>query len=30
MGIDYSDSLEVVFERFVVVWPPELADTEPH
>ncbi|HEY7718200.1 MAG TPA: ASCH domain-containing protein [Pedococcus sp.] len=30
MGIDYSDSLEVVFERFVVVWPPELADPEPH
>ena len=29
MGIDYSDSLEVVFERFVVVWPPELADPEP-
>ena len=26
MGLDYDDSMEAVFERFAVVWPPELAD----
>jgi uncharacterized protein YhfF len=26
IGIDYSDELEICFERFEVVWPPELAD----
>jgi len=26
MGLEYDDSLEVVFERFAVVWPPEHAD----
>ena len=26
IGIEYSDELEVVFERFSRVWPPELAD----
>jgi uncharacterized protein YhfF len=26
LGIEYSDELECVFERFRVVWPPELAD----
>ena len=26
IGIDYSDDLEVCFERFRVVWPPDLAD----
>lgn len=26
MGLTYSEDLEVVFERFVVVWPPEQAD----
>ena len=26
LGIEYSDDLEVCFERFRVVWPPELAD----
>lgn len=26
IGIEFSDDLEVVFERFSVVWPPERAD----
>lgn len=26
IGIEFSDDLEVVFERFRVVWPPDLAD----
>jgi ribonuclease BN (tRNA processing enzyme)/uncharacterized protein YhfF len=26
IGIEFSDELEVVFERFTRVWPPELAD----
>jgi uncharacterized protein YhfF len=26
IGIDFSDELEVVFERFRIVWPPDLAD----
>lgn len=26
MGLDYSEDLEAVFERFVVVWPPQHAD----
>lgn len=25
-GVEWSDDLEVVFERFRVVWPPEVAD----
>lgn len=29
IGIEFTDDLEVCFERFRVVWPPELADTEP-
>lgn len=29
LGIDYDDSLEALFERFRVVWPPEYADPEP-
>jgi uncharacterized protein YhfF len=28
IGIAFSDDLEVVFERFSIVWPPELADVE--
>jgi uncharacterized protein YhfF len=28
IGIGFSDHLEVVFERFSIVWPPELADLE--
>lgn len=27
MGLEYDDSLEVVFERFTVVWPPDHADS---
>jgi uncharacterized protein YhfF len=27
IGVEFSDDLEVCFERFRVVWPPELADT---
>jgi uncharacterized protein YhfF len=27
MGVDYHDQVEVVFERFRVVWPPEHADS---
>jgi hypothetical protein len=26
MGLDFSETMEAVFERFVVVWPPEHAD----
>jgi uncharacterized protein YhfF len=26
IGVDFHDQIEVVFERFRVVWPPELAD----
>lgn len=26
LGLEFTDQLEVVFERFAVVWPPELAD----
>lgn len=26
VGITFTDQLEVVFERFSIVWPPELAD----
>jgi uncharacterized Ntn-hydrolase superfamily protein/uncharacterized protein YhfF len=26
LGVEFSDDIEVVFERFAVVWPPELAD----
>jgi uncharacterized protein YhfF len=26
IGIAFSDDLEVVFERFTIVWPPDLAD----
>lgn len=26
LGITFSDDLEVCFERFSVVWPPELSD----
>lgn len=26
LGLEFSDDVEVVFERFDVVWPPELAD----
>jgi uncharacterized protein YhfF len=26
MGLDFHDQIEIVFERFRVVWPPELAD----
>ena len=26
IGIEFSDDLEVCFERFRVVWPPDLAD----
>jgi uncharacterized protein YhfF len=26
IGIEFSDDLEVVFERFGIVWPPDLAD----
>lgn len=26
LGLDYSDDIELVFERFRVVWPPEHAD----
>jgi uncharacterized protein YhfF len=26
IGIEFSDELEVCFERFSCVWPPELAD----
>ncbi|WP_392545393.1 ASCH domain-containing protein [Oryzobacter sp. 24SJ04S-52] len=29
VGIEFSDDLEVCFERFSVVWPPELADAPP-
>ena len=25
-GIEFSDDLEVCFERFALVWPPELSD----
>jgi uncharacterized protein YhfF len=25
-GWEYHDDLEIVFERFVVVWPPECSD----
>ena len=28
IGIGFSDRLEVVFERFSIVWPSELADLE--
>ena len=28
MGLEYDDTMEAVFERFTVVWPPEHADTE--
>jgi uncharacterized protein YhfF len=28
LGIAYSDDLEAVFERFTVVWPPDLADDD--
>ena len=27
MGLEYSQDLEAVFERFVIVWPPEHTDT---
>lgn len=30
LGIPYSDDIPVVFEEFVVVWPPNLADRESH
>lgn len=30
IGMELSDELEVVFERFSIVWPPELADGEAH
>lgn len=26
LGLDYSDEIELCFERFRVVWPPEVAD----
>ncbi len=26
LGLDFSDEVELVFERFRIVWPPELAD----
>jgi uncharacterized protein YhfF len=26
IGVEFSDQIEVVFERFRVVWPPEVAD----
>jgi uncharacterized protein YhfF len=26
LGIDYSEDIELVFERFRIVWPPALAD----
>lgn len=29
IGIDFSESLEIAFERFDVVWPPERADAPP-
>ena len=28
LGIDWSDDSEVLFERFRVVWPPDLADAQ--
>ena len=28
IGIAFSERLEVVFERFSIVWPPELADLQ--
>lgn len=29
IGTDFHDEVEVVFERFRVVWPPEFADPDP-
>lgn len=29
IGVPFSDDLEVCFERFRVVWPPEVADADP-
>lgn len=28
-GIPFSDGIPVIFEEFVVVWPPEICDTDP-
>jgi uncharacterized protein YhfF len=28
-GLPFSDQIPVIFEEFVVVWPPEICDTDP-